>query len=102
MSEMGRELSWNSEIQQDSTFELVPEGEYNFEVRRYERGRHEGSAKLPACPKAMVEIRVDNGTSATTITHNLFLHTTTEPMLSSFFAAIGMKKKGEAMRINFP
>ena len=33
--------------------------------------------------------------------HNLFLHSSTEGMLSAFFAAIGQKKKGEPLRMNW-
>ena len=48
MSEMERELDWNDEIEKDSDFTLLPEGDYDFTVESFERGRHPGSDKLPA------------------------------------------------------
>ncbi|MDK7260530.1 hypothetical protein QP450_07255, partial [Gardnerella vaginalis] len=34
-------------------------------------------------------------------THNLFLHSRTEGLLSAFFGAIGQKKHGEPLRMNW-
>lgn len=98
----GRELSWNDEIRRDNNdFVLLPEGDYDFVVQSFERGRHNGSPKLPPCNKAILKIRIDTDEGSALITHNLFLHTITEGMLSSFFAAIGQKKKGEKMIMNW-
>lgn len=33
--------------------------------------------------------------------HNLFLHSSTEGMLSALFAAVGQKKKGEPLKMNW-
>ena len=33
--------------------------------------------------------------------HNLFLHSSTEGMLSSFFGSIGQKRKGEPLKMNW-
>ena len=59
MSEMERELDWNDEIEKDSDFTLLPEGDYDFTVESFERGRHPGSDKLPACNKAILKLRID-------------------------------------------
>ena len=102
MSEMGRELGWDDEIEKDgSDFMLLPEGDYDFTVESFERGRHNGSEKLPPCNKAILKIRIDTDEGTALITHNLFLHTRTEGMISAFFAAIGQKKKGERMKMNW-
>lgn len=95
-----RELGWDDEIQNDGQdFELVPEGDYDFEVIAFERARHPGSEKLPACNKAVIHIKVTGGDGATTtIFHNLFLHSRTEGMISSFLVGIGQKKKGESIK----
>lgn len=71
-------------------------------MTKFERGRHNGSDKLPACNKAIltIELTAENG-DTTTVEHNLFLHSKTEGMLSAFFAAIGQKKKGEPLRMNW-
>ena len=97
MSEIGRELGWNDVIEKDSTYTLLEEGDYDFVVKAFERGRHAGSAKLPPCNKAILTIEVSNDQQATQITHNLFLHTTTEGILCAFFTAIGARKHGDKL-----
>ena len=97
MSEMGRELDWNDVIEKDSTYTLLEEGDYDFVVKSFERGRHPGSAKLPPCNKAILTIEVSNDQQAAQITHNLFLHTTTEGILCAFFTSIGARKHGDKL-----
>lgn len=97
-----RELGWDDVIEIDNEYIILPEGDYDFKVESFERGRHGGSEKLPPCNKAVVTLKVfgPNGQEAT-IFHNLFLHTSTEGMLSAFFSGIGLKKKGEPLRMNW-
>lgn len=102
MTEFERELGWDDEISKESEFTLLPEGDYNFTVVKFNRGRHNGSVKLPACNKAELELSVDDGKGNTgTVYHNLFLHTKTEGMLSAFFVSIGQKKHGEPLKMNW-
>lgn len=97
-----RELDWNEEISKESEFTLLSDGDYNFTVVSFERARHNGSAKLPPCNKAVLKIKIDGGElGSTTITHNLFLHTKCEGMLSEFFISIGQKKHGEKLAMNW-
>ncbi|GAB6170587.1 hypothetical protein JCM15765_00650 [Paradesulfitobacterium aromaticivorans] len=98
----GRELNWDDQIENDSPeFVTLPEGDYNFEVIDFERARHAGSDKLPPCNKAIVHIKVQGPEGVTVIKHNLFLHSITEGMLCSFFTAIGQRKKGEKVSMNW-
>ncbi|HIT90582.1 MAG TPA: DUF669 domain-containing protein [Candidatus Merdenecus merdavium] len=103
MSEiLGRELGWEDNIEKDSgDFVLLPEGDYDFIVESFERARHGGSEKLPPCNKAIIKLKVETESGLAYITHNLFLHTITEGMLSAFFAGIGQKKKGEKIAMNW-
>lgn len=102
MSEIDRELGWDDEIEKDgSDFILLPEGDYDFKVESFERGRHNGSEKLPPCNKAILKIRIDTDNGTALINHNLFLHNRTESMLSAFFMSIGQKKKGEKVKMNW-
>lgn len=96
-----RAFDWNDTIEKDSTFEILPEGDYDFTVISFERARHNGSEKLPPCNKAVLTIRVSNGEKTGTIFYNLFLHTKTEGMLCAFFTAIGHRKKGEQLRMDW-
>lgn len=97
-----RELGWDDEISRESDFTIIPEGDYDFTVTGFERGRHEGSEKLPPCNKAIVtlSVRLPDG-SAATLKHNLFLHTRCEGLLSAFFTGIGLKRKGEPLHMNW-
>lgn len=98
-----RELDWDDQIENDGMqYVTLPEGDYDFEVVDFERGRHPGSEKLPACNKATVLLKiVDTKGQTSTIKHLLFLHTKTESLLSAFFTAIGQKKKGEKVTMNW-
>ena len=74
-----RELGWDDEISRESDFTIIPEGDYNFTVTGFERGRYDGSEKLPPCNMAIVSLAVTlpDGSTAT-LKHRLFLHTRCE------------------------
>ena len=60
-----RELGWEDTIQKDALeFEPLPEGDYEFTVESFERGRHNGSEKLRPCNKAILKLRVKAQTAA--------------------------------------
>lgn len=103
MSELGQELSWDSEITKEAEeFELLPTGIYNFEIESMERGRFAGSEKMSACNTANLTIKVDNGAgNKGKVFDTLYLNSKAEWRLSQFFAAIGQKKKGEALKPNW-
>lgn len=99
-----RELGWDDTIEKDggSGFVLLPAGDYYFTVAKFERSRFSGSDKMPPCNQAKLELTVHSPEHGDVIVfHNLFLHTKTEGLLSSFFSAIGQKKKGEPLRMNW-
>ncbi len=98
---MERELGWDDTIEHDNEFILIPEGDYDFKVLSFERARHPGSAKLPPCNKAILNIEINAPEGRTLIKHNLFLHTKCEGMLCAFFSSIGQRKHGEQMRMNW-
>lgn len=105
-----RELGWDDEITEDQKeFVVLPAGDYDFVVTAFERGRHEPRyddegnriGKLPACPKAILTLEFTNPDdidNPAIIKHNLFLHTTTEGMISAFLVGIGQKKHGESVK----
>lgn len=101
-----RELGWDDTITQDSKHVLLEPGEYWFTVKSFERARHtpnpQNPGKLPACNKAVLDLSITTSDGKTkTIRHNLFLHSTTEGMLSAFFGSIGQKKHGEPLNMNW-
>lgn len=93
------ELGWDDEITSDGgEFHLLEEGDYTFTVTAFERGRFPGSAKIPACNKAILTLTVDDCGNTARVRHELILYSTLEGFLSAFFRAIGQKKKGEPLR----
>lgn len=98
MSEYDRAFDWDDSIENDSSFVIVPEGDYNFRVVNFQRGNHGGSDKLPPCKKAILTIELWNGSNRTTIDHNLFLHSKCEGLLCEFFTAIGQRQHGEKLK----
>lgn len=100
--EQGHELGWDDEIEKESSWILLPDGDYRFTVEKFDRARHAGSDKIPPCNKAIVSFRVFDGKgNSALITENLFLHTSMEWKLSEFFASIGMKQKGEKAQMKW-
>ena len=99
MSDYGRELDWDDVIENDGDeFQILPEGDYDFTVTKFERGRSKGSAKIPPCNMAIITMRVSNENGSTVISDNIVLHTKMEWKISQFFRAIGQKKHGEQLQ----
>lgn len=97
-----RELDWGDTLTNDGGgFILLPAGEYEFEVTKFERGRFNGSDKMPACPKADLTFKIEGTDGTAFVSESLLLHTKTEWRLSAFFAAIGQKKKGQPLQMNW-
>lgn len=97
-----RELGWDDTIREDAgEFITLPEGDYDFIVESFERARHNGSEKLPPCNKAILKLRIEAPEGTVTVLHNLFLHQKVEGRISAFFSSIGLKKKGETIRMDW-
>jgi hypothetical protein len=97
-----RELGWDDEIQKDSAgFITLPEGEYDFVVKEFERARFAGSEKMPPCNQAKLKLEVVTPQGTALINDSLLLHSRTEGMVSAFFVAIGQKKHGEKLKMNW-
>ncbi len=97
-------LDWDDEIEREGgTFTVLPSGIYPFRIGdRILRERYEGSAKLPACPQAVIEVTFDGGSlGKTTIEEKLKLVSNLEFVLTSFFTSIGARKHGERMKMDW-
>jgi hypothetical protein len=102
MNEMIRELDWDEEINAESSpFTLLPEGDYEFTCGKVERARFEGSEKMPPCKKAIVTFTIHGAEDSIEITENFLLNSKMEWKLSALFLAIGLKKHGEPLRMNW-
>jgi len=95
-------MDWNDSIENDGIeFVHLPDGEYNFTVTRFERGRFTGSEKLPPCNKAIITLQIDSSEGVTTLKINLLLVRSLEWKIAQFFRSIGQKKQGEKLTMNW-
>lgn len=100
--ENGYELGWDSEITNEGKdFVIAEPGDYEFTVTGFERGRHNGSAKMPPCNFAELSLKLRLPEGECIVKDKLFLHSKMEWKLSEFFLCIGQKKKGESFRPNW-
>lgn len=59
-NESEREYGWDDEIQNDGPeYVVLPDGDYNFKVTGFERGRYEGGEKIPACNMAIITLEYE-------------------------------------------
>lgn len=99
---MDRELDWDAEIiAEPKEFIILPEGDYNFTINKIERGRTNGDGKLPPCNMVKVSIGINTDEGNAIIVHNLVLHSKVEWKLSEFFESLGIKKKGQPLRMRW-
>lgn len=98
--DMGKEIGWDDEIEKESEFILLPDGEYDFVVESMERERFEGSEKMSPCNMAVLTLRVKDPATGqpTTVKDRLYLNSKAEWKLSQFFLCIGQKKHGEKLK----
>jgi hypothetical protein len=91
-------LDWGDTLESDGQeFVTLPEGDYNFTVTGFERGRFPGSAKMSACNKASLTLQVETGDGIAIVHTDLILNRVMEWQLSAFFRSIGQKKHGERL-----
>lgn len=87
---LGAEIGWEDEISQESGFELLEPGDYDFYVEKFERKRFPGSKKMCACNQAALTLLIDGQT----VFDNLYLNKKAEWRISQFFIGIGQKQPG--------
>lgn len=102
MNEQNQVLDWDGVLENDgSEFPVLPEGDYTFEVTGFERGSFPGSEKMCACNKATLTLKIESEHGTANVFDDLILHKRMEWKLSQFFRAIGQKKKGERVTMNW-
>ena len=105
MGALDYEIGWDDEIVKDEPeFVLLEEGDYNFTVSHFERARHEPKpgGKIPACNKAIVYFDVQGNDGETLqLKVDYLMWGTMEWKLGELFAGLGMKKKGEKLKLNW-
>lgn len=99
---MDQELSWDAVINTDAPeYVLLPEGDYDFAVEKYERNRFNGSDKIPPCNQLTVFLLVANENGEmSSIRHNFFMLKSKEGFIGSFLTSLGLKKENEAIKLD--
>lgn len=101
-SNQNMEMGWDDTIQEDGQeLILLDEGDYNFIVTNFERGRFPGGQKIPACNKATITVQIETEAGLSVIKFDLLLYRSVEWRISSFFRCIGQKKHGEKLTMNW-
>ena len=101
-SNLNMEIGWEDTIQEDGQeLVLLEEGDYNFVITNFERGRFPGGQKIPACNKATITVQIKTEAGLSIIKFDLLLYRSVEWRISSFFRCIGQKKHGEKLTMNW-
>lgn len=102
MADFEREFDWNDTIKNDNNFVELEPGDYDFVIDHYDRARSQGSEKLPPCNMAIVyfNVKSPDGTSVS-IRENFILHSKLEWKLSELFCSVGLKQKGEELKMKW-
>lgn len=93
---------WDERVdnpQETGEFVLLEPGKYRFLVLKWDRAKHNGSANLPPCNKAVVHVQVtDDETGASVeLKNNLFLHKKCDGLSAQFFTSCGLRNHGEPL-----
>ena len=95
-------LDWDDVIENDGKeFIVLSEGDYNFTITDFERGRTKGSDKMKPCNMAILTLRVDSDKGTAFIRTQIVLNRKCEYRISSFFRCIDRKRQGERGRAHF-
>lgn len=101
--DLGQSLSWEGEAEvQDSQFELLPDGEYDYEIVGFKRERFAGSEKMAACPIAVLQLRCKNAQASGTGFCRLFLNSKVVWRITAFFKSCGLMRPDTPEGTRFP
>lgn len=98
------EMGWDDDIaaSEEPQHITLPQGDYPFEVIKFERDHFSGSAKMSPCKKAVYTLRITAPDGRqTTLRHQLFVHKDRIQGITAFFVSLGMAKWGESFRPNW-
>lgn len=106
MAEEVKVFDWDDDILDDGaqqTFVTLEEGDYEFEVTKFERGHYtpKAGAKTPACNQANITLKVSTENGDCFIQEKFPLASTMEWKISAFFRSIGLKQHGEKLKMSW-
>ena len=103
---MSEAMDWDSDLgeqeaaeqKKKNEFELLPDGDYDFEIKKLEKDRYTAGpqSKIPSCPVAIVHllIKTEDG-KQNYFRENLYLYDENKWKLLQFFTSIGLRKHGD-------
>lgn len=93
---------WDSTISNKNEKKvLLNDGNYNFKVIGFERGYFNGSDKMIACPKANLTLNVETDDGVAKIKTTLFLCSSYEKKIASFFRSIDSANNGDTINMDW-
>lgn len=98
---IGKEIGWDDEVEKGEGFILLPEGDYDFVIESFERGRYEGSSKVPPCNRALLKVRVDTAEGSAIMNESLLLYDKMQWKLAEFFLSIGAEEVDGRVKMNW-
>ena len=94
-------FDWDDEIEQESEYTILPNGDYDFEIVNFERATYDGSDKIPPCKMAIVSFRLSDGKNKGSALERFYLCKAMEWKLSELFKGAGLKKTGEKVKMQW-
>ena len=106
MSDEMKVFDWDDEILDDGeerSFIVLEEGDYEFTVSKFEKAFFTAKAdsKIPSCPEADITLKISTPDGDAYVKDRFFLVGSTEWRISAFFRSIGLKKRGEKLRMRW-
>lgn len=97
----GKEIDWNDTVEKGEGYILLPEGDYDFVIESFERGRFDGSDKAPACPRADLKVKVETPEGICIMNESLLLYDRMQWKLAEFFLSIGAEEVDGRVKMNW-
>lgn len=92
-------LDWNDTIESSSAGYL--EGDYNFTVTKLQRSFYEGGENIPACPQAIVTLRVETDCGTVSVRVYFLLHVKFQARIYTFFRSLGFEAHDNKIAMNW-
>ncbi|MBR6983895.1 MAG: hypothetical protein IKH75_10300 [Ruminococcus sp.] len=101
-------IGWDDEIEESSSFELMPDGDYWFEVTGFEREwwqpANPDTSRIKACNQASLDLAItwknEKGEDKVSkLKYKLKITDSLTFLIFQFFEAVGLRKKGEGSKL---
>lgn len=89
---LGAAIGWDDEgqVTEGQDFEVLPAGEYKYEVVNFKRERYGGGKNMCACNVAVLQLKCENDKASGTVFARLYLNTKVMFRITNFFKSAGL------------